>query len=344
MSSTKELQAIYNTENAEFNNNTVYKGFPTVDKEIASLYMIDESLKDKYCWPKHMDDGWNIYLDTNYFVTTDGIEKKVQVVKPGTRPTFGSHYVWSNSDFLRNDNFYSVGCLAYRTVTDASPVEITLTREKDQIKVTNCITRDASKSGTVTKGTGTTIINKNIKTCNNSPSWKTAPRPVFQDGTLPTRLLILLQGTGGGGAGGNSGWDSGSGGGGGGSGPYWLGVVKFDEGTTITIHLGKGGSGGALETNGSKGDDSWIAHSEAKKHLGSDVILTLHGGDGGTRTSGGTGGDISYLEAAKDKFYWTIMTTNGYSGGAPTSNGIASVLFDKYQKLFQHIAPLWTDR
>jgi hypothetical protein len=94
----------------------------------------------------------------------------------------------------------SIGCLLYKSANE-NEVEIILSRTTNSISVSGGVSR--------------TFTSSSLNSSTTNPSYL-ANNALFQDGVVPTRLLILLQGAGGGGAGG----DGGNGGAGGGSGGF----------------------------------------------------------------------------------------------------------------------------
>jgi hyaluronate lyase len=109
-----------------------------------------------------------------------------------------------------------------------------------------------------------------------------------------TQCTIECWGAGGGGGGGGTAFADGGGGGAGGG--YAIEVVTVNAGDTITVNVGKGGTGGNASSTGSTGGDSTATHSA--------VTVTGKGGPGGhgsnsTPNAGGTGlggtGTTTYL-------------------------------------------------
>ena len=308
MSSSDTLKSVYNTESLDYNTNVKYKLFPE-DEYIPKYYQTSANMS----WPIALDK-WNETITTKFFITdSKGNEYPIEVLKPGTRPTFRSQYtVTGYGSVKKSSGAIALGCLTYRVVMASKAEDIKLKREQDKIIVQNGMFGNSRNVNTYRE------ITKDLK--NHADSDEGNTRPVFQDGVLPTRLLILLQGTGGGGSGGNKGWDNGGGGSGGGSGGFWFGVVNFEVGDEITIHIAKGGNGGALETSGSAGNESWIEHSRATTT--DKKIVKAFGGSGGTwQGSGGAGGSIWTLASAAESLYWEILSSAGVSGGSAGLTG-----------------------
>ena len=125
---------------------------------------------------------------------------------------------------------------------------------------------------------------------------------------------------GGGGAGGNSGLDNGEGGAGGG-----LVFSKFDAsglGSSETLAIGAGGTGGAA------GGASGVAGGNSS--FGTTLLVAL-GGQEGTSSTGGTGtggnGLISQLGGNDGANTATLMSARGGGAGGTSSNGVAGGAF-----------------
>jgi hypothetical protein len=107
-----------------------------------------------------------------------------------------------------------------------------------------------------------------------------------------TLIWVTIVGGGGGGGGGSSSSSGGYGGGGGGGGIIYHLPLKVSPGKTLTITVGAGGNGGAVDYNGANGGNSQITGDD----LGLNPIA-YGGGGGGAGTSnaygsGGPGGTI----------------------------------------------------
>jgi hypothetical protein len=154
------------------------------------------------------------------------------------------------------------------------------------------------------------------------PGWTTLPA---------SHMVIDVIAGGGGGSGGNTGTNLGGhsrGGSGGGAGAwcsYLIDTTKFGSSEYLTVTLGKGGSGGGTEGNGTKGGSSTITFAGT-------TIATCTGGSGaagsnywdGVGPAGGGGGRSCTSKATKG----IVLLASDYGadggGGASVNSGHAA--------------------
>lgn len=133
----------------------------------------------------------------------------------------------------------------------------------------------------------------------------------FNDGVIPTRLLLVC--LGGGGAGSSS--SSSTPGAGGGSSGYVVGVLHLKNDQTYWFTVGGGGKGGKNQ-GGVNGEPTTITMERTSQ-------LEIKGGKGGLYnqdTSGGAGGDDCTVYT---EFFYKIQSSKGNAGGKPDGDSEA---------------------
>lgn len=132
--------------------------------------------------------------------------------------------------------------------------------------------------------------------------------------------VILFKGSGGGGGGGGGASGSGAGGGGGGPSPqYGWQEMEIDEstGATLTIYVGAAGSGGAIGSAGTDGEESYI-------YSASGIIspLFISGkfsfglglkGNAGSGSTGGNSGGPAWSDATKSIAFGTLNSGSAHA-------------------------------
>lgn len=136
----------------------------------------------------------------------------------------------------------------------------------------------------------------------------------FTGGSVAVVALSCLAVGGGGGGGG--GWTNFSNpGGGGGAGAVWTGVIYLSSGSSYTINVGQGGSGGGSQAAGQTGSATYINYPG----VGTYLLYVGAGGGGGGGTNGTSnpniagGGSAGGAGGGTNRLY---TCSNGLTGGS----------------------------
>lgn len=137
----------------------------------------------------------------------------------------------------------------------------------------------------------------------------------FKDRTIPTRLLVVLQGAGG--SGGNGNWNVyGSGAGAGG---FWAGIINLNYPVTINVAGPRSASSTSSPSDGKTGLTSYIIINDI-------TCVTVNGGgagkyDGKPEIGAGAGGSVVLSDSYEGTLFWTLKSFQGAMGGIGGNNG-----------------------